>query len=360
MNVWDWVGTYDRTARESGNTAQIELSDVFSRAMDLYRTEPDECLDLLNEARSQAQRLNETWWVMLCDHWLMQTMMHGRYNYHDSLDLAVRTVVEVRKPTYDQMPQRICVHEDLISCYSAVDPFGYADQIQAALDYMDKEIAPTVDCRFCLQGLKCSFTLRIQRFEETEAHTARYMAMAEESGSSHYLSHAMSFACTNAYRHKDWTLLLDLAKQGELHARRKNDPMENCEFLIIKAVAAYSLGTRGEATRWVRLAQVQAQRLKVTLSQDYFDWLAIWHEITDDYEGALAIREQQQTIVVKMGSPYRLSRTHLERCRLLKMMGTLTDSDLEAARTSGQGLLQPVHFLTRLDAIAAGDTSEIY
>src|SRR5262249_58918739 len=97
--------------------------------MSSYRTNPDRTLTMLAEARTLAEQMGESWWVLFIDHWRLQALLNFKLDFRNVLDIAVGATLEARKPQYANFPQRICLHEDLISSYLGIDPFGHADAV---------------------------------------------------------------------------------------------------------------------------------------------------------------------------------------------------------------------------------------
>ena len=170
MSVWDWLHEFADEMRAQGDRERFRLWEIQGEASRFGRAEPERKLAKLEEGRALAQRLGESWWVLHFDHWRLQVLMHYLLDYRpEVLDLAVRSTLEARKPQYARLPQRICLHEDLIYAYLGVDPLGHADAIRQALDYMRKEVSEDLECRYCVQNCRTEFALRRGALDEAEA-----------------------------------------------------------------------------------------------------------------------------------------------------------------------------------------------
>src|SRR5215472_783316 len=138
MSVWDWIIAFRDEAQANGDRDRLRLQQIFDNASRFTKTDPDVMLGLLAEGKALAQQLDEPWWVLFFDHWRLQALLHFKYDYRDVMDLAVTATLEARKPQFSTLPQRICLHEDLIYAYVGTDAEGHADRITQALDYMQE------------------------------------------------------------------------------------------------------------------------------------------------------------------------------------------------------------------------------
>src|SRR5437879_1371776 len=114
MSVWQWVDEFRREATAKGDAERLRLLSLPSSAQMRIEADPERALDLLRDARSLAVQLDEPWWVLLIDHWRLQVQLHYTFDFRDVLDLAVRATLEARKPECARLPQRVCLHEDLV------------------------------------------------------------------------------------------------------------------------------------------------------------------------------------------------------------------------------------------------------
>src|SRR5688572_24146096 len=121
MSVWNWVHEYAAEADARGDKVRSELYECLQIAFHHGKIEPEQMLSALEEGRALARRLNEPWWELLFDHWRLQCYMNYLLDFRPALELAVRAALEARKPAYATLPQRICIHEDLIDAYLGVD-----------------------------------------------------------------------------------------------------------------------------------------------------------------------------------------------------------------------------------------------
>src|SRR5262245_20108853 len=229
MSVWDWIREFAARAEEEGDEERLRLYELQLEASQHRRSNPEKMLAVLEEGRSLAQRLQEPWWVLHFDHWRLQCYMHYLLDYRPVLDLAIRATLAARKPAYAQLPQRICLHEDLIYGYLGVDPLGHAPAIDNALDVMAREISDDLECRYCLQDCRSVFALRRGRIDEAEQSARLTLDMADAdpvpSLGDHYAVDAWCHLCSIAHRRGDWETLRDCAAAGEEVARREDEPL---------------------------------------------------------------------------------------------------------------------------------------
>lgn len=359
MGLWDWIEEFERRAWETDDAERKELVDALYRASAVSRNEPALQLSYYNAGRELAKKLGESWWVLFFDHWRLQTMMHYLHDYKASLDLAVQATTEVRKPQYANLPQRICLHEDLISAFVGVDPEGRQDQIRSALDFMQAQVTDDVECRLCLQNLRFDFLIALDRYAEAEAEVRRLLdfieTTASESSRNHHMLGAYGALAELAFRQHQWDKVMESAKAGEELARKMSDRDGTiAEMVALQAAAAAHLNdTPREASRLARMAVGRAQKLNRPVPSLYVDALIECNRAQGKLDDALRLIDAECPLAAQSGRSIRHVRLQIVRCRLRKQLGLLTAADLAAARESTAELKHPQKYLDELAALEA-------
>ncbi|MEP7289403.1 MAG: hypothetical protein ABI947_26945 [Chloroflexota bacterium] len=352
MSLWNWIYQFIGRAEAAGDTLRADLFRPFQDALELFETDPDQAFGLLAEGRQAAQQLREAWWILFYEHWQMQVLLFYKPDLKAALDMSVRCAVETRKETYAQFPQRVCLHEDLINAYMGSDPAGYADQIVQALDYIQAEVTPDVDCRFCLQGMRVEFALLMRRLDEAERETAIYTAMTQRTG--HYLTAAHTSQCSLSYLRQQWDSLLGWAQAGEALARRHDKPQWLLEFLAWQAFALQKTGQSEAAQRIFRSIMLQEKRLGAVPTESYFTALSTYHEISGEYSEAMEVRRRQLATLVGKGKTQTEVECRLHILRLLQQMGLPLGEEMTAARDIAAQLVDPSRYLAEFDQLSRG------
>jgi hypothetical protein len=355
MGVWDWVIDFNRNAEETGDRERQRLLQLFENASNFNHSDPDVMLGLLAEGRALAQALNEPWWVLFFDHWRLQALLHFKCDYRTVPELATKSALEARKPLYSQLPQRVCLHEDLIYAFVGTDPEGHQERIRQALDYMSQEVGPDLDCRYCVQGCRARFAMECGRPEEAQAAANQLLAMtdAESSRSTadHFAMDAYDIHCDLAFQRGDWKALAEWATAGEEAARRRAKDRDLAKFLAWQALLARIGGQEDRARRLARGAASRIARLKSVPAESYFDGLCAYHEKGGELEDALRLRDQELATVVGKDRLLQETRCRIKRCRLLAQMGRLTPEDVIAARTAAARLRHPKKYLADIEGL---------
>jgi hypothetical protein len=356
MSVWDWVHAYEAEAEARGDHERAGLIVVYRNAMDDKETDPDQAAARLLEGRAMAERLGERWWTLFFDHWRLQILLHFKGDYGAAIDLAVRAALEARKPAYAELPQRVCLHEDLLYCHVGVDPWGNADAIRDALAFMQAEATPDLECRYCVQVCQTDFDYACGRLDDAETSARRSLALVESASPTtraHYGMDAHAKLCAIAFRRGEWDDLIDNAAWGERLNLVTRRPRLLAEFLLWQAFAARLLGEEERARRLYHRAVALVGRGGALPEATYFDALCAYHERGADLATALKTRERELTALAGKGMTNREARAQVERCRLLARLGRLTDADLAAARAVASRLGPPAPYLSELDGLAA-------
>jgi hypothetical protein len=275
------------------------------------------------------------------------------------LDLAVRAALEARKPAYAQLPQRVCLHEDLLYSHVGIDPRGHADAIREALAFMQSEVTPELECQFCVQDCQTEFDLACGRLDAAEASARRSLALVEEEGfgpltRAHYTLEARAKLCAIAFARGDWAALFDHVADAEELNARCDRPRLLAELLLWQALLARLCADEERGRRLVRRANALVGRQTALAGAAYFDALCAYHAQGEELETALKVRDAELGVVSGRGLLERECRVRVQRCRLLARLGRLSDADLAAAREAAGKLGDPTPHLTELGRIAAG------
>ncbi|MEP7356900.1 MAG: hypothetical protein ABI847_06635 [Anaerolineales bacterium] len=362
MSVWDWVGAYRKTAGTAKDEPRYRMSSQYFESCKFTETDPDRRLALLERGRELAVKLAEPWWVLFYDHWRIQTLMNQRQDFRAAQALAIHAAVEVRLPRYAHFPQRICLHEDLISTYSGIDGSGYAEEIQQALDYMQDQVSPDLECRFCLQGQRVDFAVVREQWPEAETLALRLLDMS--AASAHEAAIAYGQLCFIRAHQEDWLALRQWAEAGEALVRRSLNAADQglyrgylVKFLLWQALAARRTGEEDQAQQFYRAAMTQVTPLGVTQNRDYYYALREFHAAQHDWERALAAVEAELSTLAGKGHIARECDARLEHCRLLIHMGQSIETELGSLRALATELRKPGPFLAKLDELVPGSTA---
>ena len=356
MSIWDWIYDDYHNAYQSQDQGRMDLLDRYRAASPLFQSDPDQALALLTEGRYAAEQMNAPWFVLFYDHWRLQVLIHHKRDYVASMDLAIRATVAARKPSFADFPQRLCLHEDLINTYAGTDPTGYADAIEKALDYMQSEVGPDAECRFCLQGLRADFYRDTGRLDEAQQIVSRHIAHCEAERNYHHLCEAYLSQCHLSFQRGDLDTLLEAAKEGETTARRENKRRVMAEHIAWQAFVSRRHGKNAEAKRLLRLATNVQSRMGSLPENGYYDAICAFYIADEDYEAALKMRGKQLEQLEGKGQIFLQFQARLERGRLLARMGLPFEEEREAARLVARQMLKPDSAMKQLNDLDAAST----
>jgi hypothetical protein len=326
-----------------------ELYALFSQAYAHFESAPDQALALLERGRDLARQLGDMHEALHYEHWRLQVLLFYKRDYGAALESAVRAAVEARAPAYTNLTERICLHEDLIYAYVGVDPVGYAAAIQRALDYMEAEITPGLQCSECLQELKAEFQLELGDLDRALEEGLRHLAIGRNNRFRQMVAYKQ--LCDIAFQRADWEALAGWARAGEQAAHDEHRYL--IEFLAWQALIARRAGDEAAARRYHRRATSLAGRIGATPSRTYFDALCAYHEAAGDLERALRIRERQVATLQERGQTTGACRCLLARARLLARTGQPHAAEVAAARELAQRLANPAPLLAQIAELEA-------
>jgi len=358
MSVWDWVGEFADDARAEDDLERLRLYELQQQAFLHGKTNPDLMLAALEEGRALAQQLGESWWVLLFDHWRLQCYRHYLLDYRPVAELAVRATLEARKSQYEGLPQRVCLHDDLVGAYLDVDPLGHAEAIEKALAFMQAEVQEDFECRYCLQNRRRTFALARGRLDEAEECSRVQLAMADDFAlrdGAHHSVFAYEGLCEVALRRQDWGALREFASAGEALAREEQEQIPLATFLLLRALLARRDGDEQLAGSLMRLALGQRRRVQALPGVFYYDALCAYHEAGGHFDRALKVRTQQLAEMEGKGRVHDECECHIKRCRLLARMNKPLPEALRVAREAARKLRRPETYLEQLGRIERGE-----
>ncbi|MEP7289400.1 MAG: hypothetical protein ABI947_26930 [Chloroflexota bacterium] len=330
----DWLEDYYRRAKLAGDRDRQQLCQIFFQAIYLYTTDPDQALAILQQGRGLAAELHEAWWILFYDYQRCDVLLYHKGDQATALDLAVRLAVEVRKPIYTNCPFQTFIYRLLIEAYLYIDPVGYAVKIRESVDYMEANMPLDQDTYRNLEWQRSALALALNQLDEAESAAQRSMARSE--GEPFQVTGAYALLCEVAYRRGDIETLVEYARAAEITARRSNRHNRLLEFLCWQAYVERKRGNETVAHRLYTQAKLRAARLATKHEYFYYDALCAYHEAGGDLEHTLAARGAELANVISSGNSYEEIRCRIERCRLLKQMGSPLESETAEVRRAAE------------------------
>jgi hypothetical protein len=359
MSIWDWYNDcMDRYVRDRDRD-RLRMGLFHPEGFDCQETDPERSLALFTAGRNLAEQLSEPWWVLFYDVWRVQALIDYLDDYRQVLDLAVRTALEFRKPSYIGHPWKFAIFNHLLRIYTEIDPVGHAAAIREAMAYLDAEVPPGPGAdRYVLSGRKRKFAMALNDLEGATRAAQESISLAASDPTVRtgwYTVGAFCDLCLIYQKRGAWAVVGEHAGHAETLARG----LEQCESELSEAqlwqaVVARHQGDGKEAGRLLRAATGRMARLRTTPSKEYFYALALYHELAGDLEAALQARDRELVLIRGKGRLVSECETAIERCRLLARLGRLNPEAVTATRAAARLLRVPDHYLTTIDAIVGG------
>jgi hypothetical protein len=351
-----WMRDFYDRAREDNDERRLRLCQLMGgQAFSLRETDPARALAIYDEGSRLAAALGEPIWVLVYDERRLTAQMHFLRDYRHALDLAVKSVLEIRKTRYDGLDDlRHDFHFHLIDAYIGIDPRGYAQEIREALAHLDAALSPEDESRYQLLASQWDFALALDDLEETEKHALAAVARGEADPNKRKPIHWGTFAydslCAVSWRRADWRELGERGAAGEELARKVGHKLELSGLLMWQALAALHNGDAANGRRLYRQSIVGASRLRMPPEPKYFDAMCAFLDAEGNVEGQLAVRDRELVTLMGKGRFDSESRCRLKRCRLLARLGRPVDAEVAAARVVTNKLRDPAPRLAELDA----------
>lgn len=378
MNIWDWTDEWAAKAYESEDDGLIELYQTLFANMRLMHSNPDAAAGNLASNAEAARRRGEVWWALLNEHWRLQVLLNCSRDYGAALDVAVRAAVEARKPIAAGLPQRVCLHEDLISTYIGIDAQGHAGLIQDALDYMEREVDPAAECYYCLLGLKREFAMEMGRYGECAQFS--FQVLSEFQKDVRYRDHHGPFVFATLCRvalsirfgpppeedaeedpaavfREQVENLLAWAVTGENVAVKEAHERIRPALTMWHAVAARlyadklgetNLEEIGDHQELYKSAHRMAASLTAPPDDGFYSGWRTYHDYFGEWEGSLASTDAMLAGLAGKGRRSREARGEFYRCFALWNLERLTSADVDRAEAAARLLVQGEQMLADL------------
>lgn len=347
MDIHEWIGEYAGRAIEARDREQYQLVALTGQALPLVSRDPDRALELLEEGRALAERLNEPWFARFFEHWTIQVLLFHKRDPNKALPMAEAAVRETAKPVYAELPQRICLREDVIFSYLSRDPLGYGPEIEEAIQYMQAEIPPDCACLHCFQEIRTAYPLAIGQLEEAEQAALEAVKLAWPASDYHHVLIAFTSLCQVAWQRQDWPKLLHWSGMGRTFEGRDVGISYVRELLMWQATAMRRSSGPQAAERY-RHARVLMRSLPSAPTAGYFDALFAYHEAGTDLRPLLAVCDMELEQLSGCGETMRECRVRLRRRRLLLEREKPVTEEDEAIQALAQTLRDPQPILSQL------------
>ena len=317
---------------------------LFWVGMSMRHSNPSAAIAVLEKARNLAKEADDLNTVLEYNHWILQTLIFKLRDIKKAYPLAVEMAVEARKEIYQHQREHICTYQDLILTYMGSDPLGHEQLIEEALDYMQGEIGNRkIQCRLCLQGLRCEFETERGDYDAARLAIDTQMAMAENDFSrDHHQAQAYTTQMTIAFRENDTAAMQEAAQLGLERTRGKEDLL--ADFCIGEMTLAYVYEKQGDtATSDIHYqrAASDAEGSSVLMPGDYYEIARGVHTLRGDHAAVVRLADNELAQTKGLGLAHRESKIHLARCTALKALGKLADADINAAQTAINALKAP-------------------
>jgi hypothetical protein len=356
INVWEWMYDFHARARRNGDQMRAQLKPLFDATSDLIESRPDEAISRFQHGRSLAQALNEPLWVLLFDNHISQILIWSKRDVAAGMDLAVRVAVSANSPEHRRWPFNPRVQYALLSAYCFYDPLSFRDEIRNGVSYLENELDYDQD----VWRLVVSITHSLYCREEylTAALNSVHEYLNRSAGSSYFLSNAYYLLCLHHFIAGNYADLRTAAQLGVGHARLITDRKYRLiKLQLWQAIAALALEGATVSQGYYHAALNTMHSIGDTFQRDRVDNLALYFELIEDFDSALTQFDENVATARLSGSPYCEYIARLGRCRLLKIMGRLTEDEIAATRGARNRLKYPDRYPPRLEKIVAGDTS---
>lgn len=358
MNVWEMNTRLREEFELRGDRERVRMADLCNHALDVAEENPDKACSMMLEGRRLAEQLGEPWWVFFYEVWYAYAVMDHKLDYSEILDDVVACAVKAQRPEFLDHPWRIAAMNALLNAYLAIDPVGYADEVHKALVYVDSILPPGPgDDRFVLTKKKIQYNQELGHLDKALALSLGYVKLTDEHGCSPwYQCQAYFLLAWTYYYRREWEELQGILGPIEDLTRVPRNRMAPnlVQVLLMKASLLRRAGQSQEAQQAFQEANFRQARLGEVPTSEFYEVKAHYQVLGGELEAGLQTRVDEIATLTGRGMLVDECKAHVQRCRLLRQLGRLTDEALEQAREAARKLRKPEQPLATIQGIADG------
>lgn len=329
IDINGWLKNFERQVRLEGDEERARLLELYHRALNLRFKHPENALALFRQGADLARQFNEPCMELFHEFYAGETLMTFLIREKEGLELATRIVTKAGQPQYLRCPTRCYAYLLLIKAYYGMDVIGYAPEIFDMIEFMEREIALDKDTHCRLQGYRVRVGFQIDQHEQAEKDALKYLELAQVTGHTADAYYLLIMLADHLEKEDD--ILKYAALRGEM-ALKTREMVNYSMSLLWQAVILRKRKEEADAQRLFMQGLAQFSTLGITRNREYYNLISRFYEAGEEYEKALALREEQIRAIQDYGDYHWLWSTHLKRCKLLKQMNRLTPADIEAAK----------------------------
>jgi hypothetical protein len=351
VDLWGWFNNYRVQARRENNPTLLRLIDLFREMWDSFEPDPNQALARCNEAIALARQLKLPCLELFYGYWRCEAYVFYLRQSNMGLKEAVRLALEAQKPEFSQCPVRARVYYALVNAYDFADSYGYAREIEAVLDFMEKDVPLDQDTWRLIAWQRASLAAENEDYEKAFELTEIYRARCGDS--KFRLIDAYTHLCLLSYKLKRFDVIGGFAAAGEECARSQNRRRNLSLLLSWKAYALFVAGEKSEARRTAADAIRQAHTVQA--QPVYHGPLSYYYEVRGNLDKALQVRREQLELELTGGSIQGEAAARLEICKLYAKMNLPLADELALARDAADRMRRPDQIRDKLDRLGRGE-----
>jgi hypothetical protein len=314
--LWGWVFEDFQASEDS---TKRELFHEWRAAMDAREDDLETALVDLDAIAQKAKSGGHHWFEVFVLHWKLQTLLRASNNPKAALPIAARFTLDLQNPVFADFPQRVILHEDLISAYRQIDPIGHAELIEKALDAMESESSANVDLRLSHIGLKAHFKCALSSPDciDTAFESLR---LCDEADNELRRVQALAQICetTSLYAPEYAREHLPMLALDALEVARRLNYGKLMHELVMWLALGLRYANDENTEKTFNFAIDTRQRYNAAANAGYYLATELYHIENENLEAALENLNIELAEIENKGEIFREVTRRLAKCHLLK------------------------------------------
>lgn len=354
--VFEWTKRFYEQARNANDQERLRLAQFGPRIIQANRENPQQALALIDEAERLAFVLKEHCWYPILS-WLRgEVYVHTLLDMPTSIRVLSEAIVRMSQPVYRGCVGIQNVYIVLLTAYIYTDPFGYAEKISKALDFLENSFENDQLEQHMIAVRRTLVELGRENYDAAQKYALDSLRIS--ANESLLLAESYTMLAETAHHRHDLQAALEYAQAGEVLLRDvEHRKMEYIQLLGYEAVYTLKLGNESAADALYQRMLLLVNELGSEPYYTFYECQAAYHEIKGEVSAAIDACQQIIEGAKRIGSIYADCVGHLHLSRLFGKAGLPTVDAIANARVSFEQLIDPSPLIKKLEQIEGGDFS---
>jgi hypothetical protein len=165
IDTMKWFRDFIAQAEANNDHERMQLAEYIDNALRDRYSDPERGISGLNQGVDLARKLDEPCWEILFKFWISDLYLFSLQDVEKSLEIAIENFTLAHQPMYRNCTVIGQVYVAFINAHYMSDVEGYADKIQAMLEYVEENIRLDQQGTFLLQRYRAYLPATFEQWD---------------------------------------------------------------------------------------------------------------------------------------------------------------------------------------------------